>query len=133
MHMDTVDAVMRAFERYMQTRDLNGLVSLYESDALFVPEPGVRLLGHDQIRQAFTELLGIDPALELTSTKILESSDLALASNEWTLRGKAAGRSARVRARAKHGSAIERSGQSRVVLRRDGERGFRIVIDQLAD
>jgi ketosteroid isomerase-like protein len=118
--MESPAAVMRAFAHGVLTRDLEGLIALYEPDALFVPEPQVHLTGHDPLRKAFTDLFAIHPMLELTTSEVLEASQLAFVTNAWTLRGT-----------APDGSPIERSGRSAVLLRRDGERGFRIVIDRL--
>lgn len=120
MIFDSPAAVVRAFAEYVETRKLEPLLELYEPDALFIPEPQVRLIGRAQLRQAFSELFSSKPVLTLSVSELHEVSELAFVSNAWTLR-----------AVAPDGQRVERSGQSSVVMRRGADGGFRIVIDRL--
>jgi ketosteroid isomerase-like protein len=120
MTNDSPIATVQTFLTRLATRDLEGLLALYEPDALFVPEPGVQVVGHAALRAAFLELFAIDPRLTLETTETLSAAELSFVSNRWSLRGV-----------TQDGTAVERNGQSSIVLRCGPDGTYRIVIDRL--
>jgi uncharacterized protein (TIGR02246 family) len=111
--------LLRRFGRHVGERNLDGLITLYEPDALFVPAPGVVHSGHDAIRSALAGILALSPTLE---TKVLElhtAADVALGIVEWTLRGT-----------APDGSEVTQAGRSTDVFRRQPDGTWRVLIDR---
>ena len=82
---ETPEQVAPLFMEYLETGDLDGLVSLYEPAAHFVPAPGAHLVGTAAIRQALQQLIdsGARLKLEPRATRLVD--DLALVSNTATL------------------------------------------------
>jgi ketosteroid isomerase-like protein len=64
--------------------------------------------------------LALKPALVATPVEVLRNGQLAWIANAWTFR-----------ATAPDGTPIERSGRSSVVMRRQDDGTWRIVIDRL--
>ncbi|MET8630162.1 SgcJ/EcaC family oxidoreductase [Kitasatospora sp. NPDC004669] len=75
------------FTRYLAAGDLDGLLSLYEPDAHFVPTPGTHLTGTDAIREGLRHLIDADARLTLELRDIRQVGDIALLSNRATLTG----------------------------------------------
>jgi uncharacterized protein (TIGR02246 family) len=82
---ETPEQVAPLFMEYLETGDLDGLVSLYEPAAHFVPAPGAHLVGTAAIREALQQLIdsGARLKLEPRATRLVD--DLALVSNTATL------------------------------------------------
>lgn len=57
----------------------------YEEGAVFVPEPGVVLAGHAEIRQGLAELVASGAAIRTVAHGILAGPDLALYQSIWCL------------------------------------------------
>lgn len=114
------EAVVSAFVTRMQSRDLPGLLALYETDAIFISSPDLRAQGEAALREAFHATFALNPTIEARPTEVLSKGDLAWVTNAWRFRGT-----------APDGAAIDRSGQSSVVMRRQGDGTWRIAIDRL--
>jgi uncharacterized protein (TIGR02246 family) len=84
---ETPEQVGTLFMEYLEAGDLDGLVSLYEPDAHFVPAPGNHLAGQDAIREAFGGLIEHGARVKLELREIRQVGDLALVSNNATLTG----------------------------------------------
>lgn len=110
---------MAQFSEYMNAGDLDNLLGLYEPDAVFMPEPGAVLRGHDAIRGALAQLLALRPRMQTEVEHALESGDIALVQVRWQLHGT-----------APDGSAIDQGGLSADVLRRHADGCYRVVIDR---
>src|SRR5919106_1579797 len=85
----TPKALMRTFSDRVHAGDLDGLVALYEPAAVFEPQPGVVVEGHEAIRQALAELLALRPTMVAETVEVLQADDVALVINEWTMTGTA--------------------------------------------
>ncbi|MGY0064038.1 YybH family protein [Streptomyces sp. LZ34] len=72
------------FVRYIEERDLDGLVSLYEPKALVQNEPGTALTGTDAIRVGLGQLLDSQAQVKLALRKIHIVDDIALVSHDVT-------------------------------------------------
>ncbi|MFD8793553.1 YybH family protein, partial [Streptomyces vinaceus] len=83
----TPQALAEFFTRYLAAGDLDGLLSLYEPDAHFVPTPGTHLTGADAIREGLRHLIDAGARLTLELRDIRQVGDIALLSNRATLTG----------------------------------------------
>ena len=100
--------------------DVDGLVALYEPDAVFEPEIGVVLRGVDQIRPALVELAAMAPRIEYAGDPdVVIVDDIAIVANNWTMT-----------AELPDGMMICQGGLSADVLRRQPEGHWRVLIDQ---
>jgi uncharacterized protein (TIGR02246 family) len=98
--------------------DLERVISLYEPDATFAPEPGHSIRGRGAIRQALAAFIALKPQMTGEIEKVLIADNIALVQNRWALRG-----------RQPDGTAVEMSGTSADVLRRGEDGRWRILID----
>ncbi|MEU9288923.1 nuclear transport factor 2 family protein [Streptomyces sp. NPDC048275] len=83
----TPEQVGALFMEYLEAGDIEGLVSLYEPNAHFVPTPGNHLVGTDAIRGAMRHLVDSGARLKLEVRDIRHVGDVALVSNNATLTG----------------------------------------------
>ena len=71
----------RLFVQRANARDVEGLVELYEPDAVLVLTPGHIFVGHDKIRRAYQRLLAANPTFEPgVQAAAIRNGDLALTS-----------------------------------------------------
>jgi uncharacterized protein (TIGR02246 family) len=98
--------------------DLDGLVALYETDAVFMPQPGQTVSGHAAIRETLQGFLALKPTFNLQFQQALESGDLALLFSRWTLTGT-----------GPDGNELSLSGQTSDVVRRQADGSWLFVID----
>lgn len=117
---ETPTELMAAFAARLNGGDLDGLMDLYEPDAVFEPEPGATLHGAAAIREALAGLLGLQPTLTSEVQRVLIAGDIALVANAWAMVG-----------RAPDGTEVRRGGVSADVLRRTRGR-WRVVVDRPA-
>jgi uncharacterized protein (TIGR02246 family) len=72
--------VATLFNEYLETADLDGLVSLYEPNAHFVAAPGLLLVGTVAIRDALRQMIDSGARIRLEPRTIRRVDDLALVS-----------------------------------------------------
>jgi uncharacterized protein (TIGR02246 family) len=111
------EAVALVSER-ISAGDVDGALALYEPEAAFTPQPGEVVIGSDAIKQALEAFTSLRPKLEGRVEKVIESGDVALVLNRWTLAGT-----------APDGAAIEMGGLSADVLRRQPDGRWLVLID----
>jgi uncharacterized protein (TIGR02246 family) len=114
----TPEELMSRFGEYVRAGALERLVSLYESKAVFTPEPGVVHSGRAAIQSALAGLLGLQPSMTTRVIEVHEADDIALVIVDWELRGT-----------APDGTAVTRGGRSADVLRRQSDATWRVLID----
>jgi uncharacterized protein (TIGR02246 family) len=98
--------------------DVEGALAMYEPEAAFTPQPGELVIGADAIRSALEQFAALRPKLEGQVEKVIESGDVALVLNRWTLAGT-----------APDGAPIEMAGLSADVLRRQADGRWLVLID----
>ncbi|HEV8367142.1 MAG TPA: SgcJ/EcaC family oxidoreductase [Pyrinomonadaceae bacterium] len=108
----------KLFVKYFNAGDLEGIISLYEPDALLVKFPGPAVQGEAAIRETMIEFLSIKGQMKLKIDRVLTTDDLALLFSSWTLRGTAA-----------DGTPVVSSGQTSDVVRRQADGTWLFVID----
>jgi uncharacterized protein (TIGR02246 family) len=106
------------FERLFNSGDLDGLVALYEKDALFVDGEGKEHRGLAAIRGVLTGFLTGRPSIALRGVYCRTMGDLALGRVAWTLTGKDAA-----------GQRTEVGGVSSELMRRQSDGSWKFAID----
>ena len=101
------------FERYFADGDLEGLMSLYEADAVFPTAHGTST-GHDEIRATLKAYLDSGAKLTFGTSLVFPAGDLALIHTPWTMQ-------------MPDGSTP--SGATAEVLRRQLDGSWRYIID----
>jgi uncharacterized protein (TIGR02246 family) len=98
--------------------DVDGLVALYEEDALFVPEPGGKpLVGREAIREFCLNFPVTDATIEFRPRTILERDANALTYSDWTIRGTGPD------------GPSEMEGQATLLMRRQADGTWLIAVD----
>lgn len=100
------------------TCDLDGLLALYEPDAVIAERTGELTVGTDAIRQHLQALLAMKPAMEIVSSRTVVAGVLALNSSQW-----------RCQAVGPDGSSVEMECHGSELTRRQGDGSWRIAID----
>ena len=101
------------FERYFADGDLDGLMSLYENDAVF-PTTRATATGRDEIRQTLRAYLDSGATLVFGTSLVFPAGDLALIHTPWTMQ-------------LPDGSSSE--GATAEVVRRQADGTWKYIID----
>jgi uncharacterized protein (TIGR02246 family) len=110
----TIDQMTSAFS----TGNVDGVLATYEPGAVVVGEPGNPASGTPQLRALFERFVAINPKFEFVRHEIVQADDIALHLNTWKMTGT-----------APDGSPIQDGGLSVVVLRRQPDGKWLMVID----
>lgn len=110
----TIDAMTSAFAK----GDIDGVLATYEPDAVVVGEPGMPVSGTPALRQLFAEFVALNPRFTFTNQEIVQARDIALHFNTWKMEGS-----------LPDGTVVEQGGLSVVVLRRQPDGRWLMVID----
>lgn len=74
------------FAKYYNAGDIEGLVSLYEDNAMLVSAPGSIAIGAQAIRDALTTLTAMKGTIRFVGDGVLfEADDLALTHGRWEM------------------------------------------------
>lgn len=114
----TPDDTVKLFSRLLGEGRVDDIMSLYDHEATFVPEPGRAVSGHDDIRREIEQFVALTPRMEGTVQQVLESGDTALVSYSWEMSGT-----------APDGTSVELGGVSSDVLRRRVDGSWAVTID----
>jgi uncharacterized protein (TIGR02246 family) len=114
----TPEEVHELFAEYFSAGDLDGIVSLYEPDATFVPQPGQTVTGTSAIREALKGFLALKGELVMQPARVIQADDTALLFSKWTLSGT-----------GPDGNAVELAGHTSDVVRRQADGTWLMVID----
>ena len=109
-------AMQMAWAARFNARDIDGMLELFEPDAVFVPQPGMPTTGEDSVN-AMMGFLQAGLPISLATRHVYVIGDIALAIAEWAIKGTAA-----------DGSEVDLHGNTADVLRR-GPEGWKIAID----
>ena len=118
MTAERPEQVIELFAVSLNRGDVDAAMTLYESDAVFAPQPGEEVMGLEAIRDALQQFAALKPRLRGEITNVLTAGDVALVQNRWQLEGT-----------QPDGSPVEMHGHSADVLRRAPDGGWRILID----
>jgi uncharacterized protein (TIGR02246 family) len=109
----------QAWEKAYNGGDIDALVELYEPEATVIPQPGSPVTGHAAIREALAQLLALRGQMQLRTTAVIESSDLAVVYGEWSLTG----------GTDPDGNPVNLEGRSTEAMRRQSDGSWLDVID----
>ncbi len=117
--MDPEDGPRTAQDAF-NAGDLDGLVGLYETEAVLILGPGQIAAGSDAIREVMAGLMGTGGRLELKCRRnsLHQVGDIALRTLEWKLEGN-----------DPDANPLALGGVATVVLRRQADGCWRLVID----
>ena len=118
MAAERPEEVIEYFAASLSRGDVDAAIGLYESEAVFAPQPGEEVTGLEAIRDALERFAALKPQLRGEITNVLTAGDVALVQNRWQLEGT-----------QPDGSPVEMRGHSADVLRRASDGGSRILID----
>ena len=112
--------LMTMFAERAAMGDADGLLALYDADAVFEPQIGVTLRGAAEILPALAELAALRPHIEYTGQPdVVVVDDIAIVSNAWSMK-----------AELPDGSTLHEGGLSADVLRRQADGTWLVLIDQ---
>ena len=77
-------SLIEEFGKYFSSGDVDGLLSLYEDDAVVPTEQGV-IKGKDAIRTWLQGFVDSGAKLTFGASVVLETGDIALTHNVWTM------------------------------------------------
>src|SRR6266496_408926 len=106
------------FQNYFNAQDIDALLSLYEPTATLVPFPGPPVSGHAAIREALQGFLSLKGQMKIEIKEVFQAGDIALLLSRWVLKGTDPG-----------GAAVELSGQTSDVARRQSDGSWLLAID----
>lgn len=118
MSNTTPDDVTMAFQKAFNAGDLDGLLALYEEDAVLAPQPGKRVTGKAAIRVALSELLGLKGKVEVEQKYTMQCGDIALMQGSWRIQGT-----------GPDGNPIELAARTAEVVRRQPDGTWLYIID----
>jgi uncharacterized protein (TIGR02246 family) len=118
MPATTPEQIHRLFETTFNNGDLDGLMTLYEPDAVLVPQPGSVARGTDQVREALQRYLALEGRITLDTKLVVTVGDLAYLSNTWSLDGT-----------GPDGQALTLGATTAEVARRQTDGSWRYVVD----
>lgn len=98
--------------------DMDAILATFEQDGVLIGEPGTQAKGSPALREAFGQFLAINPKITVTEHEVIQADDIALHSSTWKMSGK-----------TPDGFPIEQSGFSVVVLRKQANGKWLMVID----
>ena len=109
----------RVFLDRFSAGDLDGLVSLFEPEAVFVPAPGHVAIGSDALRKAFASFLATGTRIEQVKRYSLHQvGDIALSTVEFKFEGT-----------DPDGNPLTVHARPAVVFRRQSDGSWRFLID----
>ena len=115
------DRIYADFAKCFNEGDMEGLLDLYEPDAVFVRGPGDHPTGRAGIRDALQEFLDTGGKISFRTRHAVQHGDIAMLSNEYTLQGTGA-----------DGKPFTVTGKTAEVLRRQPDGRWLYIIDHPA-
>jgi uncharacterized protein (TIGR02246 family) len=107
------------FQKAFNAGDLQGLMGLYESDAVLIPQPGAEpVRGTQAIRAALEGFLALNGKVELQTKHVVRYGDIALLRAAWRLKGT-----------GPDGKPVEMAHGSAEVVRRQPDGSWCYIID----
>ena len=83
----TPGEVLNSVAEGINTGDLDSLMTLYEADACFASQPGQLAKSPESVRQSLRNFVDLKGKLDLKVKRVLQASDLALVTTEWSFSG----------------------------------------------
>jgi uncharacterized protein (TIGR02246 family) len=115
----TPEDAIRLVAAAMHDGRIDDALSLYEADAVFLPQPDAApVSGHDAIRDALTAFAALKPTMTADIRKVVTTGGIATVLNTWHLDGT-----------TPDGDSVAMDGTSADVMRRRPDGTWGILID----
>ncbi len=114
----TPEEVLSSVIEGINTGDLDTLMTLYEADACFATQPGQLAKSPESVRQSLRNFIDLKGKLDLKVKRVLQASDLALVTTEWSFSGTGPDK-----------NPVNIASKSADVLRKQADGTWRFVID----
>ena len=114
----TPEEVLNSVVEGINSGDLDSLMKLYEPDACVAAKPGQLARSPESISQCLRAFIDLKGKLDLKVKRVLQASDLALVTTEWSVIGT-----------GQDGKPVNMSAKSADVLRQQADGTWRFVID----
>jgi ketosteroid isomerase-like protein len=114
----TPEGVLHSIVEGINTGNLKSLMTLYETGACFATQPGQLAKNPESISQSLRGFIDLKGKLDLKVKRVLQASDLALVTTEWSFNGT-----------EPEGNPVNISAKSADVLRQQADGTWRFVID----
>jgi ketosteroid isomerase-like protein len=114
----TPEEVLNSVVEGINSGDLDSLMTLYEADACFASQQGQIAKSPESVRQSLRNFIDLKGKLDLKVKRVLQASDLALVTSEWSFSGTGS-----------DGNPVYMAAKSADVLRHQVDGTWRFVID----
>jgi uncharacterized protein (TIGR02246 family) len=114
----TPEEVLNSVVEGINTGNLDSLMMLYETDTCFASQPGQLAKSPETIRQSLRSFIDRNGKLDLKVKRVLQTSDLALVTTEWSFSGT-----------GPDGKLVNMAAKSADVLRQQADGTWCFVID----
>ena len=118
MENEQINLVIGTNNAAVAAGDMDGILATFEPSGFLVGQPRIHAKGTPALRAAFSQFMAIGPQISVTDHEIIQADDIALHSSTWKMTGK-----------TPDGFPIEQSGFSVVVLRKQTDGQWLMVID----
>jgi ketosteroid isomerase-like protein len=86
MSAKSPEEICRLFQEFMAEGDLDSLLSIYDSEAVFVNESGEVKKGKEELREQLAPLAEAKAVFEFNIRRVVHSGDIALMHTDWRVR-----------------------------------------------
>ena len=114
----TPEEVLNSIVEGINTGNIDSLMTLYETDACFATQPGQLAKSPESVRQCLLNFINLKGNLDLKVKRVLQASDLALVTTEWSFSGT-----------GHDGNPVNMASKSADVLRQQDDGTWKFVID----
>ena len=114
----TTEGAARYFQNCVRNGDVEGALSCFDAEAVYIPTLGNVVKGTAEIRKELEMLCGMKPNLQAKRSMAFEAGDLASWVDEWTLQ-----------ATLPDGTALNMKGVSSDVLKRQTDGTWVYLVD----
>lgn len=118
MAIHTPEQLHLSFVAAFNLGDVDGIMELYETEAVLVPQPGQVVHGREATRRALQQFLTLRGTMTIATAFTIQSSDLAMLRGQWELTGT-----------GPDGKPVTMTGKSIEVARRQPNGEWLFVID----
>jgi uncharacterized protein (TIGR02246 family) len=118
MNDAAIQATIDANNAAVTAQSIEDILATYEPEAVLLSQPGIAAAGQAALRESFGYFLSMSPKIKVNKSEVFQADDIALHSYTWTMSGE-----------TPDGKAIGQSGLSVIVLRRQPDGRWLMVID----